>query len=117
MRRLHTAVEHCRESGQVTDVFHCDSRIAKQLGSAAGRDQFHSHTRELAGKIRQAGFVGDTENRALNALGHGDLGWELITPEQEFYQQEGYQGASILLVRLNLASRLSGLGVWHDQTR
>ena len=88
MQRLHAAVEHFRKSGQVTDVFHRDSRIAKQLGGAAGRDQFHSHTRELAGKIRQAGFVGDTENRALNGLGHGNLGWDLITSEQEFYQQE-----------------------------
>ena len=67
MKRLDAAVEHFGESGEFGDVFHGDAGVAQQFGGASGGDEFDAEGGELAGEIDESGFVGDTENGALNA--------------------------------------------------
>ena len=64
MQRLHAAVEHFGESGEVGDVFDRDAGVAQQLGGAAGGDEFDAEGGKFAGEIDQAGFIGDAERMA-----------------------------------------------------
>ena len=66
MQRLHPPIEHLGKAGEIGDIFDFDSRVAQQLGGAAGGDQLHAHACQLAGEIHQTSFVGDAQNRALN---------------------------------------------------
>ena len=66
MQSLNPAIEHFGKSGQLGNIFHGDAGVAQQLGRSAGRDQFHAQAGELAGKLDESGFIGDTENGALN---------------------------------------------------
>ena len=66
MQRLDAPIEHFREAGQFRNIFDGDAGIAQQLGRASGRNQFDAESGELAGKVDQSGFIGDTKNGALN---------------------------------------------------
>ena len=61
MQRLHPAVEHLGEAGQLGDVFDCDAGIAQQLRGAAGGNQLDAHAGELTRKVDQSGLVGDAQ--------------------------------------------------------
>ena len=67
VQSLDSAVEHLGESGEVGDVFHCDAGVAQEFGGASGGDEFDAESGEFAGEIYESGFVGDTENGALDA--------------------------------------------------
>ena len=56
MKRLHPAVEHLGEAGEIGDIFHRDAGIAQQLGGAAGGDQFDSKLMQFPGKLHRARF-------------------------------------------------------------
>ena len=43
VERFNTSIEHFGEAGEVGDVFYFDSRVAQELGRAAGRDEFDAH--------------------------------------------------------------------------
>ena len=73
MQRLDAPIQHFREPGQLGNVFHGNAGVAQQLGRASGRNQFDAEPGKFAGKIDQSGFVGDTENGALN-FRHDNLG-------------------------------------------
>ena len=88
MQRLHPPVEHLGKAGELGDVFHADAGVAQQLGGAAGRDQFHAHAGEFAGKVHQSGLVSHAENGTLNlrlGRGHGRprMEWECAWERQE----------------------------------
>jgi hypothetical protein len=63
--------EHFGPSGKFGDISNGDAIFAKQLGGAAGREDFDSKVSEVTGKINDAGFVEDAEQRPL--YGHGFL--------------------------------------------
>jgi hypothetical protein len=61
MQRLHAAVEHLWESGELADVLDCKPGRAQRIGCAAGGDQLHAESGKRAGKFHQAGFVGHAQ--------------------------------------------------------
>src|SRR5579884_2048924 len=71
MQRLYATVEHFGKTRKVGDVLDVDPRIAQQLRGSSCRNQLHAHTRQLVGEIGDAGFIGNTENCALDFAGHG----------------------------------------------
>jgi len=64
---LDAAVEHLGESGKVGDIFYCDAGVTQEFGGTSGGDEFDAESGERAGEIHESGFVGDTENGALDA--------------------------------------------------
>ena len=66
VQRLHPSIKHFGETGELGNVLDRDTRFAQQLGGATGRNQFHAHASELAGKVHQPRLIGDTENGTLN---------------------------------------------------
>ena len=61
VQRLHAAVEHLGEAGDLADVAHGETGVTQRLGSTAGGDETEAALGEAAGEIDDAGFVGDTE--------------------------------------------------------
>ena len=66
VKRLHAAVEHLGEAGQVADVADRQAGVAQGPGGAAGGDQVHAEGGEGAGEVDQAGLVGDGEQGAAD---------------------------------------------------
>ena len=64
VHRLHAAIQHFRESGDIADVRHGDSGVADQAGRAARGDQFRAHSGERGGEFDDACFVGDADEYA-----------------------------------------------------
>jgi hypothetical protein len=72
MESLDATVEHFGEPGELRDIFDGDAGIAKQFGSSASGDELDVHRCELASEFDETGFVGDTEESALDT-GHEGL--------------------------------------------
>ena len=73
MQRLDAAVHHLGKAGEIADVEHGQAGIAQRFARAAGRDQLDAMAGERAGKLDNAGFVGDGNQgarRAAQLLGH-----------------------------------------------
>ena len=70
---FHAAVQHFGEAGHFIDVAHRHAGIAQQPSRAAGGDQFSAQIVQLAGKRRDAGFIGDADQDALD-FGHQSKG-------------------------------------------
>ena len=97
MKRLYASIQHFGKTGQIGDVFHCDAGIAQEFCRAAGGDQFDTLRREFAGEIHKSGFVGDTENGALNLAGMRALSEQVaewrpkILPARFVTRHEGHK--------------------------
>ena len=63
MQRLDPAVHHFGKAGHVGDVQDRNAGGGNRAGGAAGRDELHPEAGEPPGEGRQAGFVGNTQNR------------------------------------------------------
>ena len=72
MQGLDASAEHFGPTGKFGDVFNGDVVFAKQLGGAAGREDFDFKRREATGKIDDTVFVENAEQRPL--YGHGSSG-------------------------------------------
>ena len=74
---LDAAVHHFREAGVVGD-FHCSHAVVlEQLVGAAGGEDFHAEGGQFAGELKDAGLVGNADQRAANGeagglVGHSD---------------------------------------------
>ncbi len=66
MQCLYAPIQHFGEAREFGNIFHGDARLAQQLGCASGGNQLHPERNEFMGEIYESGFVGDTENGALN---------------------------------------------------
>ncbi len=88
MQRLDPPVEHLGKTGQLGNVLHADPGFAQQLGSAPGRNKFHTHAGKFAGKLHQPRLVGHAEDGTLYlrlGRGHGSprMKWECAWRRQE----------------------------------
>ncbi len=54
MQRLHPAIQHLREAGEVGNIAYREPGIAQGPRRTAGRNQFHVHAGQLPGEIDQA---------------------------------------------------------------
>ena len=82
MQRLDAAVHHLRIAGQLGNVAHRESGIAKRFARATSRNEFDSVAGKSAGEFDNAVFVGDGEKGAYGAaevFGHDEL-LSLIRP-------------------------------------
>ena len=66
VQRLHPAIEHFRESGEVGNVARLDSCLPQQARRAAGGNDFDALFLELAREIGHAGFVGNRNESAFD---------------------------------------------------
>ena len=64
MQRLHPAVHHLGETGQVGDLRHRQAGILQRPVSAARRDQGDAALVQRPGEVDEAGLVGNREERA-----------------------------------------------------
>ncbi|MNF49332.1 hypothetical protein D3C84_306020 [compost metagenome] len=74
---LHPAVHHFREAGVVGDFHGGYAVVLEQLVGAAGGEDFHVQGDEFAGELKDAGLVGDADQRAADGeagslVGHND---------------------------------------------
>ena len=67
---LDPAVHHFRETGIVRDLGHRDALFGQQFRRTACRQDLDIVSLQKAGDFKQAGFVGDAEQRALDFF-HG----------------------------------------------
>ena len=74
VQRLNTPIEHLGKSGEFRNIFDRDPGIAQQFGRASGGDEFDAEPSQLAGEIDQAGFIGDTQDGALDFCNAGHDG-------------------------------------------
>ncbi len=73
MQRLDPAVHHLGKTGEIADVEHVEPGVAQGLARAAGGNQLDAVAGQRAGKVDDAGFVGDGNEGARYAaelLGH-----------------------------------------------
>src|SRR5262249_11092664 len=71
VQRLHPAVEDFREAGQLAHVLDRQPGVGEGLLRAAGGDQLDAELRvQLAGKIDEAGFVGDAQQGTADRSEH-----------------------------------------------
>jgi hypothetical protein len=71
VQRLHAAVHHLGEAGDVGHVAHLQAGIAQGAGGAAGGDQLHPALGETGGEFDHAALVGHRQQRAPDRhLGH-----------------------------------------------
>ncbi len=68
-RVLHPAVHHLGEAGQVGDVLDRQAGRGDRRLGAAGGDQLDAQLVQGAGRLDQAGLVGDRDQRAWRTLG------------------------------------------------
>jgi hypothetical protein len=66
------AVEHLGKAGMVGNFRDLDAAVAKQLGSATGRQDCDAKTGERTGEFHDPGLVGNANQRSLDD-GH-DIG-------------------------------------------
>ena len=76
VQRLHPAVHHLGEAGDLGDVVTLRPASRKRLGGAAGRDELDALVAQRPGEIDEPRLVADREQRAGNLL-HGGLGGNL----------------------------------------
>ncbi len=69
MQRLDPAVQDFRMSGMRRYVRHGHAGFAQRCRRAAGGQEFDAETGQAPGQVRQPGFVGHTEKRALDFHG------------------------------------------------
>src|SRR5205807_6188551 len=77
MQRLHAAVHHLGEAGDVGHVGDGQAEVAKELGGSAGAQQLDlEFLVQRLGKVGQAGLVGNTQQRAPDGdeVGHAKKG-------------------------------------------
>ncbi len=66
MEGLDAAVEHLGKAGQIADVLDAEAGLAQCPRGAAGGDQLHAKAGQDAGKLDQAGLVGNAQQGAPN---------------------------------------------------
>ncbi len=66
MQGLDAAIEHLGKAGQFADVLAPKGRPRAARGGAAGGDQFDAEAGQNAGKVDQAGLVGNAQQGAPN---------------------------------------------------
>src|SRR3990167_8761382 len=71
---LDATVHHFREAGVVGDFHSSDAVVLEQLVSAASGEDFHIQGDELAGKLEDAGLVGNTDQGTANGEAGGLVG-------------------------------------------
>ena len=69
VQRLDAAVHHLGKAGDVRHVAHRQAGVGQGPRRPAGGDEFEATLGEAAGKVDEAGFVGNTENRSGHGLG------------------------------------------------
>ena len=68
MQRLHSAIQHLGEAGEVGNIAYCKPGVAQGPSRASGRNQLHVHTGQLTGEIYQAGLICNAQKGPLNLL-------------------------------------------------
>jgi hypothetical protein len=85
VQRLHSAVQHLREAGQIRNVADIESCLAQRPRSASGGDQFDAVAGEGAGKFDEARFIRHAQQRAGDAF----FTAHRKTPEDVFRNKAG----------------------------
>ena len=77
VKRLDPPAEHLGKAGHIFRVGHLHSRLPDSAGGAPGRDNLRAQTRQLAGKLDDAGLVRDRQNGPLH-LEDTHLRWDPV---------------------------------------
>src|SRR5215468_637432 len=75
VQRLDASIHHFRYFSDIGDVDHLESRLAQQLGCAAGRNELDAASAQGSRKIDEPRLVADRKERAGNLL-HGRMSRE-----------------------------------------
>jgi hypothetical protein len=68
VQRLHAAIQHLREAGEIGNIAYHKPGIPQGPRRTAGRDKLHVHAAQLPGEIGQARLIRNTQKGPLNPL-------------------------------------------------
>jgi hypothetical protein len=71
---LHPAIHHFRKAGVVGHFHGCHAVVLQQFEGAAGGENFHAKLNQFTGKFKDAGLVGNADQRAADGKASGLVG-------------------------------------------